>query len=146
MPTSPRTRTPAALALVALALWVGCSDRPKTVAVHGRVTLDGGPVPHQGVIYFTSTETARPGMGHFDEQGEYVATTWHEGDGLLPGKYQVHLECWQQPPNMEGIPVKSYLPSNYMASSTSGLELVVDGNQRRQVFDIEVTTDGGDDK
>ncbi|MEK6238410.1 MAG: hypothetical protein N2C14_27140 [Planctomycetales bacterium] len=113
----------------------GCGgDRPATIAVSGTVTVNDGPVPGAGTLFFTPVEPAegyerRPGRADFDEQGRYAATTFEEGDGLIPGRYLVGVHCWETPPNMDGKPVKSHLPKKYNSAEDSGLEITVDSSE-----------------
>jgi hypothetical protein len=128
------------LALVAL----GCgSDLPKMVPVAGRVTFDGQPPPGPGTIYFLPQEAAegfpsRPATGDFDATGAYRAKTFEPGDGLLPGKYTMHIECYQTPPNMEGKPVKSYVPQKYQSAATSGFTLDITPDMRSQEVNLDI--------
>lgn len=124
--------------LVSLAVFcaAGCgSDLPQVIPCEGRVTFDGGPCPRPGTLYFTPIEPAagypmRPATGHFDVDGQFTATTFGPGDGLLPGRYKVGVECWEVEPNMEGRPTVSHVSETYQNPQTSG-------------FDIDVRPDGG---
>src|SRR3972149_6607565 len=102
---------------------VGCgsgSDLP-LVPVSGRVTFSGGPPPKEGRVIFSQLPGTgidglpnRPGRATFGTDGEFVAMTFQPGDGLLPGKYQVRVEC------VDGVPEAntpwdaiSFVPSTY---------------------------------
>lgn len=129
--------------VVLAAVLAGCADGPRCVPVSGRVTLDGGPVPGPGFVYFNTAATgeggaSRPGTAEFDAEGNYRATTFAAGDGLLPGRYVIRVDCWQTPPNMEGKPVVSFLPTRYQDAARSGLELVVPADARPVRYDIEL--------
>jgi hypothetical protein len=66
----------------------GCgADRPQTIPVTGRVTLDGRPV-EGAVVGFLPKGGGRPATGTTDASGAFTLTTFDEGDGALPG---VHL-------------------------------------------------------
>ncbi len=73
-------------------------DRPATVPVSGKVTLDGQPVAGATVI-FVNTEQAMSGgstgsyssVGKTDENGVYRLTTFESGDGAVPGTYAVTI-------------------------------------------------------
>lgn len=121
-------------ALVLLAGLVGCGQEgPERVLVSGRVTYGGGDWPKAGVIYFTPLENApgmtlHPGLGYFDTDGDFEAQTFGPGDGLVPGKYRVRVECWEVEPSPDPKhgPPKSYVPDKYtlpdlaIAPGTSG--------------------------
>lgn len=121
----------------------GSSGLPTTVDVTGEVTFDGQSPPGPGIIYFLPHAAAegfplRPGSGDFDATGAYATTTFEPGDGLMPGSYKVYIECWETAPNMEGNPVKSFVPKNFQSAETSGFELDVPakGASLRMNFDV----------
>jgi len=119
------------LALLAILVLAGCrSDLPETVPVGGRVTLEGGAWPAQGTLYFTALEPepGRPhhaGMAPFDADGRFVVTSWRKGDGLVPGKYRIGVECWKVQPTVFGPPPISFVDDRYVSAALSPLELDV---------------------
>jgi hypothetical protein len=126
-----------AAATVALGLLAGAgcsSDYPRTVPVYGKVTLDGGEWPAEGRLFFTSLESAKgfpqhPGIAHFARSGRFRAGTWDHADGLMPGKYKVHVECWKSPPAMEQTPV-SFVAEKYQSGRESDIVLTVPADSR----------------
>jgi hypothetical protein len=125
---------------------VGCgSGLPKTIKVSGRVTLDGQPPPGPGTVYFLPQEAgegfpSRPATGDFDETGQFKATTFEPGDGLMPGKYLMSLEGWQTPPDMSGNPGKSYVPKKYQSPQSSGFKLDITPDSKPQQIALDVVT------
>lgn len=74
--------------IFALATLVGCGDgRPTRVTVSGKVLIDGEPLP-KGIIQFVS-EGVRPAGGKLDGDGSFTLSCYEEGDGIIPGSYQV---------------------------------------------------------
>ena len=144
-PRLARRAEPILLA-VAILLITGCgSDLPRTIPVRGKVTFDGGPCPAAGTVWFlpvTAGEGSplRPATAEFDTGGTFQAGTYNPGDGLLPGKYQVRIDCYQTPPNMEGKPVVSHVPPKYQNAQTSGWELEITGEMQSQEIDFDVMT------
>ena len=132
--------------LLLIVLAPGCgSDLPKTIPVSGRVTFDGQPPPAAGTVYFLPTEASegypsRPATGDFDQAGYFKAKTFEPGDGLMPGKYVLHIECYQTPPNMEGKPVKSHVPQKYQSAQTSGFKLDITPSMGPQEINLDVVT------
>ena len=119
------------------------SNRPRTVKITGRVTVNQQLPPGRGTIYFSPLESApgfpkRPALAEFDEQGQYSVTTFEPGDGLLPGRYALVIHCWKVQPTVGGPPPVSFLHARYQTQSTSGFELVVDGANWSQKFDIDL--------
>ena len=71
----------------ASALAAGCG---KTVAVKGRVTLDGKPVSAATVLFVPEDgESCRPASGMADGDGYFHLTTNRPEDGALPGAYRI---------------------------------------------------------
>ena len=123
----------------------GCGPAyPETVPVSGRITLNGGSWPKAGLLIFAPTEDSvdapmRPATAQFAADGTFTAaTTYEPDDGLLPGTYQLRVECWEQEPNMEGKPVKSYVPDKYHNAATSGLEVQVPAGSDPLVLNFDV--------
>ena len=83
---------------------------------------------------------SRPATGDFDKEGYFKATTFEAGDGLMPGKYTMHIECYQTAPNMEGRPVKSYVPQKYQSAATSGFELEITPRMGPQQVKLDLIT------
>ena len=85
------------LAATVVVLLVGCGPGgPETIPIHGTVKLENGKVPGNCTVYFQPTEVAdgdplRPATANVDEAGEFEVTSFHEGDGLVPGTYQVKI-------------------------------------------------------
>jgi hypothetical protein len=110
----------------------GCGPSgPEVVQIRGKVTYGGGDWPAPGVLYFNPAEAApglplRPASAKFDTDGNFLVTSFDDGDGLIPGKYQVGVECWENPPSMDGGgPPVSYVAKAYESSKTSGLEVTI---------------------
>jgi len=139
-------RIPLCCTLLVVIITAGCGNRlPQTVPVSGRVTFDGQTPPGPGTVYFLPQEAAagfpsRPATGDFDKEGHFKVKTFEPGDGLMPGKYTMHVECYQTPPNMEGKPVKSYVPSKYQSAATSGFELEITPRMKPQQVDLDLLT------
>lgn len=132
-----------AVFLLLLASVLGCGNSNGTVKVSGVLTVAGGPPPGPGTISFTVVQPAdgfpnRPAMAKFGDDGVYKVTTYDPGDGLLPGKYQVAVECYETPPNMDGKPVKSFIDKKYMNGETSGFELNIEPNSKAIEFNLEL--------
>ena len=129
--------------MVAL-VFAGCSNSPRCIPVSGTVTLDDAKVPGPGFIYFTTAAagqegvSSRPGTAAFDADGRYTATTFAPGDGLLPGTYNLRVDCWQTAPNMEGKPVVSFIPARYQNAASSELVLTVNQDARQITFDVKL--------
>lgn len=116
----------------AMAVAIGCgSNRPEPVAVSGTVTRAGGPWPKPGRLTFFPIEPAPGfprvlGLAEFSADGKFVVQTHRSADGLMPGKYQVGVDCWEQAPSDVNPAGKNpYVAEKFRNPKSSGLELDV---------------------
>ena len=106
------------LIVVSLLLVAGCSrDLPDMVEVRGTVTFDGGPCPAEGRIFFGPIKAApgfslRPAAAVFGTDGVYQVESFRNAAGLVPGRYEISIQCWEVEPDEDGKPGKSYVPGN----------------------------------
>ena len=132
MTTIPSCTRRIALGLLATLAFAGCggNSHPDTISVHGRLTYGGGDWPQPGFIYFTALEPAEgfprhAGTAKFDTDGRFRVGTWEEGDGLMPGRYRVSVECWKVRPSIDGPSSVSYVPIELQVASRSKWEIKV---------------------
>lgn len=127
-----------AIVLVAAA---GCGGNPLgLIPVDGRVTFDGGPPPKPCSLTFVpepSAETSaagrsRAGRADADEAGKFRASTFRPGDGLLPGRYKVHVVCWEVHAT-DDTPGVSHVPTGFQAPP-----LVVPAGERNATYTVDV--------
>ncbi len=114
---------PCCLIALLLLISAGCGSDSELpiVAVTGKVTFAGGPCPKPGTISFSpiSVEEGlprRPGRASFSEDGYFQATSFQEGDGLIPGTYAAVISCWESQPTSEdpgSFERLNYVPSGY---------------------------------
>jgi hypothetical protein len=140
-------RSTICLSLVAFSALAGCakSDHPPTVHVSGRVTLEGKPFPRAGLVSFATLEPAEgfpshPAAAAFDESGNYTVGAFGRGDGIVPGKYRVAVECWTKPYSGDGPKPPSYVPEKYRSVATSDVELTVQPGEPAKKFDIDLSS------
>jgi hypothetical protein len=128
--------------LVLMAVTVGCGGNDGgLVPVSGTVTFDGGPPPAGGFLSFVPIErvagkTSRPARATFQTDGTYVATSFEEGDGVLPGKYTVAVTCNSGPVDYskkDPFNAASYVPKDYQ-----GEQLVVEEGSDAITLNIDV--------
>jgi hypothetical protein len=125
-------RAGAALAMVVAftATVAGCGDAAvTTVPVQGRITLGGGDWPAEGLVVFAPKQPAegypaKSGQAFFALDGSFVAGTFKQDDGLVPGTYLVNLRCVESSPTdiTQGV---NHVPPKYQRGEDSGWEVVV---------------------
>ncbi len=121
------------LALVA----VGCgrSGDAAVVPVRGKVTIAGAAPAKDVRMTFTVVEPAegyprRPGTAKVAADGSFVATSYEEGDGLVPGTYHAVIKYFEQEPNDEdptsydrlNLVPKDYRPEVVVDKSAGSVE------------------------
>ena len=133
--------------LALIAIDTGCSrNGPEIIPIRGTITFGGGSWPKPGVLYLTaespaSNATTRPAIAKFDADGNVTVTTFKTGDGLMPGRYRIAVECWEIPPKMgDRTPPKSYVPARYTSPGSSGLALTVEPGQTFVAMNFDVAT------
>jgi len=117
---------------------VGCggSDAPQereVFPVSGKVTYQGKSIPDASVVLHPVTQTddgipACLPRGHVNESGEFVVSTYRQGDGAPAGKYRVSFS-WQG--SLKGLDedqedkLREKLPRKYRNPKTSGIEVTI---------------------
>lgn len=131
-----------AVAVCTLFSLAGCggSDLP-LVKVSGKVTFDGGPPPKSGTIQFMQVRgtgieglPSRPATATFQTDGAYEVTSFQPGDGLLPGRYLVSVNCIDGAPDEN----RSYEDISLVATGWKPDKLEVEEGQSSITWNIEV--------
>ena len=132
----------AALAPMLILVVCGCSGKQSTtIPVSGRITFAGGACPADGTIVFSPVTVEknlprRPGTAAFHQDGRFAVTSFQEGDGLVPGRYQPIISCWKGEPRNDdpsSFERLNYVPKNYKAE-----EIVVSSEDKNVVVSLEV--------
>lgn len=128
------------IALLFVLTAVGCGDKgPGLIPVTGKVTYGGGDWPKAGNINFNPVEPAEGyprlnGTAEFQPDGTFTVKSSGEKFGLVPGKYMITLECWEEPPSMETTnPGKSYIPDGFQPPQ---VEIAVGDSKKEVTFDV----------
>jgi hypothetical protein len=121
----------------------GCR-RSDMVAVSGRVTFEGRPVP-QAVVRFL--HDARPmAVGGTDADGRYRLTTRQPGDGAYLGRCKVMIAPWVAAPGdsseAPAEPVRPDIPAIFRVAVSSPLAVEVAAEGPNQ-FDFELGKETG---
>ncbi|MFO0867004.1 MAG: hypothetical protein U0744_20575 [Gemmataceae bacterium] len=89
-------------AVVALVLWsqlVGCGGQPKPVPTAGKLVWDDGTPLVATSIRFVPVDASkgREATGYTGKGGEFVMSTFSQGDGVMIGEYAVVVTKTQAP-------------------------------------------------
>ena len=135
----------------ALLMLTGCgADSMPLGQVTGEVTADGEPVS-SGVVHFVP-EAGPKASGVLDQQGSYRLGTYSGEDGAVIGRHQVYFSPLADDSHMQGyteadylagkIPPEptpqSFLPSQYLSPTTSGLSEEVTAGSNTFNFEFKV--------
>lgn len=118
---------------------VGCQSGalPNSVAVSGRVTLDGQPL-ERGMVRFAPDGQGHPALGAIDA-GRFTMKATASSPGVVRGTYRVSIVCREaEVMDAEGkFPQpKSLIPERYEDCDTSGLAIEVTAPIRDLVFEL----------
>ena len=112
---------------------VGCGKAgPKTHAVKGTVTLDGGDVAHlagHSVEAVLESDPAVRASGVIQKDGSFTLVSLLEGqmrDGAAPGKYRARIIVSDDPDETGKKPPRPPLANRYYRVETANLSFVVD--------------------
>ncbi len=149
-----------------LCVLVGCGGGIGTVPVSGKVLVDGQPLEDVVVLFSPTASDGRAASGRTNASGEFVLTTEVNGDGALPGSYQVGVSKYEQdmPDALQGevdpsdeaamdamykalekrgreVKSKALIAAKYTNPAGSGLTADVkeDGGEGGNVFTFEVS-------
>lgn len=136
---------------VALATVVGCggNSRPKTVPISGSISYGGAEWPAEGQLHFLPLEPAegyprRNAVVDFGQDGKFSSpTSWEAGDGVVPGKYRVYVECWKIKPTIDGPPPVSYVSDKFMSGAQSDIEVEITADSSDETFHWDIAPNQG---
>jgi hypothetical protein len=112
-----------------VSLWAlflsGCGSSGP-VPVRGVATLNGQPLPY-GQVAFQPTDlnVGRPALARINSDGTFAATTFKDGDGLLPGTYRMAVDAAKPPFDPTANGPAPRLHPRYAAGQTSELTITV---------------------
>ncbi len=115
-----------------MAIVAGCGGgsgpgKPKTVAVSGKVTYKGAPVPG-GTITFAPQGGAgkRAGSGPIQTDGSFVISSYDPRDGVEPGDYKVVIDPPPPNPDTKAADTKVVIPEKYKSVTSTPLTEKID--------------------
>ncbi len=144
-------RAPSAVLIALIAassLGCGGADRPTTVPINGKVTLNKGTWPIAGTLFFLPLEPAtglprRAATAKFETDGAFeTPCSWTEGDGVVPGRYKVYVECWKVRPTRAGPPPVGYTTPKYQSGATSDIEVEITEESADKTYEWDFPRNG----
>ena len=126
--------------LLALTVTTGCGEKgPGLIPVTGKITYGGGDWPKPGNVNFNAVEPAEGfsrlnGTAELATDGTFTVKSTGTKMGLMPGKYMVMIECWEEMPSMEtNTAGKSYVPADFPPQEV----VIAVGDKKKEVtFDV----------
>jgi hypothetical protein len=133
----------------------GCGgpSNPATAPAGGTIVYNGAPV-EGAMVSFQPQDTPRPATGTTDAQGEFTLSTYGQGDGAIPGNYNVIVTKTSGSAGTEGMDedallaspeamgteeeAKALLPAKYAVAASSGLTARVEAGKEND-FKFELT-------
>jgi hypothetical protein len=111
------------LSVAAVASTIGCGDgRPQRVPVAGTVLIDGKPLTYGFVTFFPAE--GRSATGQINKQGEFILSSYEQGDGTLAGSQQVAIMTREA---ISPTQAKWHAPKKYAKHETSGIVIEIAG-------------------
>ncbi len=120
--------------IVGISFILGCSGEggtaPSTTKVGGKITYGGGEWPHKATLSFVSVAGAasntelHSGSADVKPDGTFTAETFAPGDGLVPGKYEVIVNCWDSD-QVTNPNAKNLAPKEFQSPGTTPLKVDV---------------------
>ena len=124
---------PTVVLILLLIVLAGCGKGGQQIApVHGRVTLDGQPLPNADV-QFQPDGSQRPSSGRTDADGRYELMYKRGQPGAIVGPHTVRI--WVSPEVVRNPPI---IAARFDTKSELRREVKSDDNE----FDFDVTTEG----
>lgn len=131
-----------AVALLCLTAGPGCKKSVNTVAVAGKVTLDGSAVTSGQVTFTPLDEGAAKELsaGTIDANGNYTIKTGGK-DGAPPGKYQVSITPAMSGPMGDGKSMTLPFPEKYTTPRNTPLTIEVVASPAPGAYDLKMVSD-----
>jgi hypothetical protein len=126
--------------LLALA---GCSSKPETFPVRGRVLVNGKPLAGaEGNVVFHNLDDKLPmARGALQPDGSFELTTFRPGDGAVAGKCQVTVHTFVPGVGTEGEPgyrpPRPVLPLLYTRLDQTPVTATVEPKENRLDLDLK---------
>jgi hypothetical protein len=113
--------------IAVLATCGGCSNRPRTYPVQGKVQFENGRPVMVGVVELQSIEGKINARGDIARDGTFTLTTFESGDGAVAGKHKCVVMQMVMVENMQGFKHSTIgvVDPRYASYRTSGLEVDV---------------------
>ncbi len=121
--TISRMRLGLHLALLVAALPIplaGCTrnDRPALASVHGKVTLQGRPLPGASIVF--QPDDGKSSHAVTDEQGRYELVYLPGANGAVIGRHRVTITTATEEAPDERLPARYHRESELIREVTSG--------------------------
>ena len=130
------------VALISLLSCCGCSDgRLKTYPAKGKVVFKSGNPVHVGTVEIKSREHGVQARGSIDPDGNFLLTTYTDGDGAVAGMHDCVVVQFVMTEELKDFKpsVVGVVHPKYASYSTSGLTVEIKPDQDN---DLRIELDG----
>jgi hypothetical protein len=103
-------------AIAAIVAACGCSDRPATVAVSGKVQIDNQPLKFGSIVFVP--EKGRQSSDTLDSEGRFSLTCYETNDGAQLGKHRIQVFADEM---VNSTTMRHHVPKKYSDLQQSGL-------------------------
>jgi hypothetical protein len=122
----------------------GCHGGETTVAVEGKVLVDGQPLTIGTVIFTPDTARGNTSQdeprGKLDGKGVYRADLAKGRTGVPPGWYKISISAQRLKDAKDPFSYVSVIPAKFANPQTSGLALEVVDKPAPGAYDIALST------
>ena len=122
--------------LIALVVLCGCSGRPKTYPVSGKVEFETGTAVAVGVVELKSERYGLNARGNIAQDGTFRLTTFSENDGAVAGEHKCVVLQMVIGENIPGFKPSAagVVAPRYASYSTSGLSVTIEDKQTNEIL------------
>jgi hypothetical protein len=139
-----KLKTPRWLGSALMILLVGCARTEPTIAVKGKVLVDGQPLTFGTIVFTPDAAKGNTSMheprGKLDATGVYEAKQSKDQPGMASGWYKVSISAQKMKDAKDPYSYASVIPNRYASPETSGLSVEVTAHAAAGTYDFALSS------